>query len=91
MKKWHAFDRVETLHHRPQRRLRQRIYRRIDLVGRREQLVRVVRRLVEPPLKHESGLGDQIDAVIDGVTALATVQKRIHQRVIGLQIPRDLR
>ena len=33
--------------------------------------MQVVRRFVEPPLKHESGLIDHVDALVDGVTALA--------------------
>ena len=44
----------------------------------RARIVRIIRRLVEPPLEDESGRGNPLDAVIDGVTALATMQEGIH-------------
>ncbi|AHM07811.1 hypothetical protein HX92_4042 [Mycobacterium tuberculosis] len=38
---------------------------------------------MEPSLKYQSGGRDQIDAFLDGVTALATMQERIDEGAIG--------
>lgn len=88
MKKMATVQCLQTFHHGPELPFRQRIDGRIELAGRRQQIVRVIRRLVEPSLEYESGRGDKIDTLLNGVTTSATVQKRIHQSGIGRQIPR---
>ena len=48
--------------------------------------MRIIRCLEKPSLKCKPCRGDKVDTIIDGITTLARVQKRIHQNSIGLQI-----
>lgn len=76
-----------ALHHRPQFRLRQRVHRRIELAVGHEEIVRIVRCLLKPALEYQSGVRDEVDALLHGVAALAAVQKGIDQGSIGGQVP----
>jgi hypothetical protein len=39
-----------------------------------KEIVRIIRRLVEPSLKYKSGRGDKVYTVFNGITTRATVQ-----------------
>ena len=82
-------ERLDALHRGPHLVGGQLVDCRVELVTRLGQRGRIVRRLEEPVLKLQARRTDEIQAVVDGVTAVAAMQERIHHAGIERQIRRD--
>ena len=77
----------ETLHHRPELALGERVDDPVRLGPRGKPIVRVIGSVEEPSLERQTGRVDEMQDVVDRVTAVAAVQERIDDRAVVRQFP----
>ena len=84
-----AVEGVDALHDRPDLLRRQLVDPCVELVPGFGQRRRIVRRLQEPVLEHETRRGHQVQAILHGEALVAAVQESVHYAGVEIQVRGD--